>query len=155
MHIKCPTDKAVVLVGIKDANGIFRFPSQSSHTPGLFFDVNPDTPINLQIIEVIQNFLGETDLGLHLAIYQNFRGDLKLNAEKDVSLYLAVLSKINDIDPSTWPTMADHLRAMPIHKNRVTYMLALQVFAGGLEQQDTLIFEGDEASRLISDLSEE
>jgi len=155
MHIKCPTDKAILLVGIRDEKGILRFPTKSSHLPGLFFDVDHDVPINLQIIQAAETFLGESNLGPDLGIFQSFRGDVKLENHGYASLYLAQLTHIKDVDPTTWSTMADLLRSMPANKNRVLYMLALQVFAGGLDQQDTLVFEGEEASNLISEISKD
>jgi len=155
MHIFCPTEKAVFLLGIKDDLGIFRFPVQSQFAPGLFLQVKAGLPINDQLMDRAESYLGETSLRHVLEIHQQFSGSVELADGGKATLYLGVLKKFEHFDISTWSAMSPLVRGLSSRSNRMVYMLALQVFAGGYEQEDTLVFEGEEAEALIDDIGQE
>ncbi len=152
MHIYCPTSKAVFLLGIKDDLGILRFPVQSQFAPGLLLQVKPGLPINDQLMDQAEAFLGEVTLRSAIDIYQQFSKSIELANGEKATLYVGVLKKLENFDASSWAPMAPILRGLSSRHNRLNYMLALQVFAGGFEQPDTLVFEGEEAEALIDDI---
>lgn len=155
MHLFCPTEKAVLLLGIKDELGVFRFPLQSQFAPGLFLQVKVGLPINDQLMERAEDYLGEASLRQALEIHQQFSKPIELADGGKATLYLGVLKKLDHFDASSWSAMSPLLRGLSSRHNRMVYMLALQVFAGGYEQQDTLVFEGEEAEALIDDIGQD
>ena len=155
MHNLCPTEVAVFLLGIKDEFGVFRFPIQLQFTPGLIFKTNAGHPINPQIIATTENFLGETALGHKIFINQQFSSAIELADGTLATLYTGVLNELQGVDLSSWSAMSPLLRKLTSKVNRVSYMRALQVFAGGYSQQDTLVFDGDEATSLLNDITKQ
>lgn len=153
MHNLCSTEFAVILLGIKDEFGVFRFPIQLSYSPGLIFKTIAGQPINPQIVEVAEKFLGETALGHKMSINQEFSASIELLNGQLATLYTGTLNELKGVDLTSWSAMSPLLRKLTSKINRVSYMRALQVFAGGYSQQDTLVFEGDEATSLLNDIS--
>ena len=155
MHIYCPTAKAIFLLGIRDDLGILRFPVQSQFAPGLLLHVKSGLPINPQLMDRAEAFLGEDALRSSIDIYQQFSKSIELANGEEATLYVGVLKKLENFDSSSWSPMAPIIRALSSRHNRLNYMLALQVFAGGFDQQDTLVFEGEEADALMDDFGQD
>ncbi len=128
----CQTDIALVLLGVSDEKGVLRFPkSDGAKIPGIHFAVKPLLAINPQISEAISSHFG-VELGVHLTIEQNFFDATNGDDGAVVSIYLATLAQTAPITYQTsWPTMPDLLRQLS-GRDRLPFLRAWQVFAGGL-----------------------
>jgi hypothetical protein len=148
--IHCPTDIAVLLLGFKQEDGVFLFPSESVEVPGISSKINPSLPINPQLMELVQTRC--TMPGMMISIWQEFQEAIKLPTGEVGTLYAAKASGVPPNFSCPVRKLPDMLRHMPPDRNRVAYMKALQVFAGGLEEQ-TKALDLDEVRRHIRDLS--
>ena len=79
----CKTSIAIVLFGIKDQKGIYRFPVDAPETPGLMFAPKPLQPINEQILDEDKN-----------PILQKLT---KLFADKELVITTSALSKAKNL----------------------------------------------------------
>ena len=149
--IHCPTDTAILLLGLKREDGVLVFPSNSEEIPGIVATIDPSLPINPQLLE-----LASRRSGVHtreLSVWQEFQESVKLPSGENATLYAAKALIIPHSLPDHVTTLPEMLRRMPPTRNRVGYMKALQVFAGGLEEQ-TKAVELDEVRRYISELAQ-
>lgn len=148
--IHCPTNTAILLLGLKRDNGVFVFPSSSEEIPGILAAIDPSLPINPQLLE-----LASRRSGVHpreISVWQEFQETIKLPSGEDATLYAAKALLIPHTIPDDVTTLPEMLRRMPATRNRVAYMKALQVFAGGLEEQ-TKALDLEEVRRHISGLN--
>jgi len=130
MHIYCETERAIILIGLKDVDGVFRFPTDGEGLHGLMHSVKARTPIVPQIVERVESFFAKTFAGGAVDITPDFAGKCVLASGETVTLYAGVLRDETLKAEQSWQTLPAVLRNMPKDKNRVAYLLALQVFAG-------------------------
>jgi hypothetical protein len=131
--IHCPTNTAVLLFGLKRDDGVIVFPSDSVQIPGIVSPVNPSLPINPQLLELAHRRSGIPMI--EISVWQEFQETVKLPGGDSATLYAAKALIIPQSLPGDVTTLPQMLRSMPPDRNRVAYMKALQVFAGGLEEQ--------------------
>jgi len=147
--VHCPTNTAILLVGLKRDDGLLVFPSDGKIVPGIVTSVNPSLPINPQLLDVANKRTGIP--AIEILVWQEFQEPVKLSNGEDATLYAArTIVKPHHI-PSDVTTLPEMLRSMPADRNRVAYMKALQVFAGGLEEE-TKALDLDEVRRHIRGL---
>lgn len=149
--IHCPTDTAILLFGMKREDGLLLFPSDSEHTPGIITIVNTSLPINPQLLEVAQQRSGLPMI--EISIWQEFQESIMLASGETATLYAAKSLMVPHNLPTEVKTLPEMLRGMPPNRNRVAYMKALQVFAGGLEEQ-TKALDLDEVRRHFKGLEQ-
>jgi hypothetical protein len=117
--------------------------------PGIVSPVNPSLPINPQLLELAHRRSGLSMI--EIAVWQEFQETVKLPGGDSATLYAAKALIIPQSLPGDVTTLPQMLRSMPPDRNRVAYMKALQVFAGGLEEQ-TKAVDLDEVRRHFSGL---
>jgi hypothetical protein len=130
MHIYCETERAIILIGLKDVNGVFRFPTDAEGLHGIMLSAKVRTPIVAQIVERVESYFSKTFAGGAVDITPDFAGKCTLSSGESVTLYAGVLRDDSLKADESWQTLPAVLRNMPKDKNRVAYLLALQVFAG-------------------------
>lgn len=134
LHLYCPTEKAVLLLAIPDEKGLFYFSYQDKELPGIWFRTKPLLPINQQLTEVAEKFLGCKGLATKMSINQQFAGKLSDKEGQEATLYLASLESGLIKVKSEWTTLPRLLGQMPKNRNRLPYLLAWQVLSGALSQ---------------------
>lgn len=147
--IHCPTDKVILLLGLKRDDGLILLPSDSTETPGILANVDTRLPINPQLLELAQKRSGLP--AIEISIWQEFQESVTLVDGTTATLYAAKALAYPQTMPADVTTLPDMLRRMPPNRNRVAYMKALQVFAGGLEET-TKALDLEEVRRHISGL---
>jgi hypothetical protein len=133
MHLYCPTDEAIFLLGCRDSRGVFRFPTNAGALPGLHFKVRPLESINTQLVNTAGQHVSVEGLGGKITIEQNFSAPCQLPSGQLLTVYCGILNLRDDEISSSWLTMSDMIRGLMKDPNRVVYMKALQVFSGALE----------------------
>lgn len=131
IHIHCPTDKAIALVGFRSTNGLLIFPSNSEILPGIHFDCDSNLFINDQIKGIVEKLAGER-LGIALEMIQDFAEPLPLEDGSEATLYLAVLNRSTGSISPDWRSLPELIRKMPKDKKRIVYIKAWQILSGGL-----------------------
>jgi hypothetical protein len=147
--IHCPTETAVLLLGLKRDDGVFVFPSDEGEIPGIVSAVNPSLPINPQLLQMAHQRSGVPII--EISVWQEFQETVKLPGGELGTLYAAKSIILPQQLPHDVTTLPQMLRNMPPNRNRVAYMKALQVFAGGLEEQ-TKALDLDEVRRHFNGL---
>ena len=147
--IHCPTDQVILLLGLKRDDGLILLPSDSTETPGILASVDTRLPINPQLLELAQKRSGLPSI--EISIWQEFQESVLLIDGTKATLYAAKALAYPQVMPADVTTLPDMLRKMPPNRNRVAYMKALQVFAGGLEET-TKALDLEEVRRHISGL---
>ncbi|MBM4250725.1 MAG: hypothetical protein FJ146_02010 [Deltaproteobacteria bacterium] len=151
MQLTCSTTKAVLLCAVEDGSAVLRCPVTHSCPPGLVVDVQPIIPINVQLIELAETFLGAS-VARYLDIEQAFADPVVAMKTDDpeFTLYLARLSRDSGIvAPAGWPTMPQILRSLS-GRMRVPYLRAWQILAGGL-QLNTKAVDAAEVAKYFED----
>ena len=137
MHIYCPTEHAILLLGFPDHQGVLSFPTQNTVIPGILLPVKPLTPINDQIISFVFNHWDQAT-GKNLHLWQNFSSSISLGEKKEATLYVGrvdeTFSATRDKQGSSfsWSTLPQILKALPKDKSRLPYIKAFQVLTGAL-----------------------
>lgn len=147
--IHCPTDQVILLLGLKRDDGLILLPSDSTETPGIMASVDSRLPINPQLLELAHKRSGLPSI--EISIWQEFQESVTLLDGTKATLYAAKALAYPQAMPADVTTLPDMLRKMPPNRNRVAYMKALQVFAGGLEET-TKALDLEEVRRHISGL---
>jgi hypothetical protein len=130
-RLYCPTETAILLVGIPDANGVLKFPV-AGDPPGLHVAARPLISIDQQLVAAASEALGK-DIALHLSLEQEFADDVALPDGKTATLYVGTVAKTAGIQaPGSYQSMPDILRAMAKTRGRLPYLRAWQVLTGGL-----------------------
>ena len=156
LQLFCKTPVAVLLLGVKDAKGVMRFPSGpgegEARTSGLRIDVRPLVPINEQLMAAASTALA-TPLALALDVVQEFADELTLPDGQAATVYLATVNETRAPQVqarSEWASMPDILRGMDKDRRRLPYLRAWQILTGGL----TLNTKAVEASELRKSLDD-
>ncbi len=147
--IHCPTDKVILLLGLKRDDGLILLPSDSTETPGILASVDARLPINPQLLELAHKRSGLPSIEIY--IWQEFQESVTLLDGATATLYAAKALAYPEAIPADAITLPEMLRKMPPNRNRVAYMKALQVFAGGLEET-TKALDLEEVRRHINGL---
>ena len=156
LQVYCKTPIAVLLLGVKDAKGVMRFPSgpgtNEARTSGLRIDVQPLLPINEQLVAAASTALA-TPLALALDVVQEFADEMQLPDGQAATVYLATVNETRAPDvqaQSGWASMPDILRGMDKDRRRLPYLRAWQILTGGL----TLNTKALEASEVLKALED-
>ena len=147
--IHCPTDTAILLIGLKRDDGLIVLPTDTGEIPGIVARINPSLPINPQLLDLAEKRTGLPKI--EISIWQEFQETVRLPNGDAATLYAAKSLMISQTLPIDVTTLPEMLRGMPSTRNRVAYMKALQVFAGGLEEE-TKALDLDEVRRHINGL---
>lgn len=139
----------ILLLGLKRDDGLILLPSDSTETPGILARVDTRLPINPQLLELAHKRSGLPSI--EISIWQEFQEGVTLLDGTKATLYAAKALAYPQSMPADVTTLPDMLRKMPPNRNRVAYMKALQVFAGGLEET-TKALDLEEVRRHISGL---
>jgi len=137
------TKVAIILVGIKDQNGVYRFPTKNSFNPGIVFKVNHDLTINQQIMREVESVTGIDNISIAVDIEQNFSAKVQLPNQESATLYVGRIDFYDTPVNESWRPLPEILRDMPKTKNRAAYLKAWQVLMGGLSQEVKVV-ESDE-----------
>jgi hypothetical protein len=154
MLARCPTDVAVLLAAVPDANGVLRLPTSGDATaPGLHVRVQPLAPIAAQLVEAAAAAI---DLGpaagMALSLVDGFADPVTLANGEAATLYVGRVSPGAATAPASWPSVPDLLRAMAKNRSRVPYLRAWQVLAGGLDDSVKALDAAEVAKALRASL---
>ena len=144
--IKCPTPRAILLLGGQDSRGIFCFPTDDGQSlPGLHVEVRATVPINELLIDRAIKAFGEIAQGseslegsettlprLAVTIVQEFADPIEIESGSAATLYLGIISPQYEIDRKSWRPLPDYLRAMKADRKRLPYMRAMQFLSGAM-----------------------
>ena len=147
LQLRCPTDNAVLVLGVADSRGILLFPTTSEEVPGLVFTPESLQPMNLQIIAKANLHLGTDLSGREIDICQDYSDRVVLGDGIEACLYLAIIRNHPDLISSDWLNFPDQLRKMPKGRNRLAYLRAWQVMTGSLAL-NTKVIETDDLYNL-------
>lgn len=134
----------IVLLSCKDEKSLMRFPSNSQSLYGL--ELLESKPSVEKVREFISGFLKlSSDEGIVIhARWEEGLGGKEL---------LLVSAPESFIAPKEWMSLPDILRSMGKGKPRLIYMKAMQVFAGGLEQEVDALEVDEEVRERLRELS--
>lgn len=133
-RLYCQTDRAILLVGVPDDNGVLKFPESagSEAAPGLHLEPRPLLSIDQQLMAEATRVFGK-DVALHLSLVQEFEDPLTLPDGKTATLYLGTLTPAAEIAVlPAWRSLPDLMRGMSKDRGRLPYLRAWQVLTGGL-----------------------
>lgn len=144
---KAPT--ITILLPIADGKGVLRFPHSQGPYYGIFQVIDSSKTLSDQAIELARNFLGQGEPELRAITPV----DPVLKSEGQVSSVLFLLKPMTTdlVADEKWPTMAEILRSLPPGKTRLSYMKALQVFAGASEAEVSVLEVDDEVRARLSE----
>ncbi len=134
-RLYCPTEHAILLVGVPDAIGVLRFPVTPDYgpAPGLHFAPRPLVSIDQQLVAEASRALG-TDVALKLDLVQEFADELTLANGAKATIYLGTLVKDAGIAAAAdWRSLPDLMRSMAKDRGRLPYLRAWQIMTGGLQ----------------------
>lgn len=133
-RLYCPTEQAILLVGVPDANGVLKFPvtAGTGGAPGLHFTPKALLSIDQQLVAEASRVLGR-DLSTRIDVVQEFADDVVLEGGVRATLYLGTVGKDLGLqaDPA-WEALPTMMRAMPKDRSRLPYLRAWQVLTGAL-----------------------
>ena len=158
MILRCPTKYAVLLLAVRGADGVFRFPSNettlklpetTAYTPGLIIEPKALMGIFEQMTnQVIETFNLPNSLGID--IRSDFAEPLARVRDADGTLFVG--NWVGDvstlIDPPTMTPLPHLIRAMGKRKERVSYLKAWQVLSGAASER-TVAIETHELARYL------
>ena len=155
LKINCPTDHAIFLFGVPMAdNGVFLFPSTQAQLPGLHIHVSHGIPIHIQLVELVQNEIGQDIKPSEIHIFQEFAEQVQYEG-KSFTLYTGFTKEKRKIPLLHWHTLPDILRKMGKHRHRLSYLKAWQVQTGALEQNVRAVEMDDkELDELVKERSQ-
>ena len=145
MFIKDQNDQAIILLGIKDKNSVLYFPSNCKNVSdqseihnywGLFFKIDPRTPVEEQIVHTILSYtdISSSEVG-DLNICSNFRSKIYIDSVP-TSLYLVLKESRTDVkNKEDYKKISDIIKNLPNNKNRISYMFIVQ-YLGSLNLDD-------------------
>ncbi|MBI2602247.1 MAG: hypothetical protein HYW48_04255 [Deltaproteobacteria bacterium] len=132
LHIYCPTEKVILLVGFRADKGLLVFPSQNDRFPGILFDNVAGHFINDMIRDRVEALTEGGQRGLRLNIEQEFAERMSLPDGQEATLYLGVVGEFAGSLSPDWKTLPELIRKMPKDKKRIAYIKAWQILSGGL-----------------------
>jgi hypothetical protein len=147
LQLRCPTDDAVLVLGVADTRGILLFPTTSAEVPGIVFRPVSLQPMNLQIIAKANSILATNLTGREIDICQDYSDRVVLEGNVEACLYLAIVRNLPNLISSDWLNFPDQLRKMPKGRNRLAYLRAWQVMTGSLALK-TKAIETDDLNNL-------
>lgn len=134
MHIFCRTERAVLLLGISDEQGIKHFPcDQDSDLPGILFTPRPQEAINVQLMDLARSCANAGQL-TDIDIIQEYSDRTELDGE-EITVYLGTAKAPVSAITSFHLTLPDLVRRTPQGRSRVVLIKSMQVFAGALTEQ--------------------
>lgn len=128
--MKCRTDRALIVCGVRDRKGVFRLPIHSDELPGLEIGVDRASPINPQLMETLVTVVGHSPR--EYEIEQDLVLNMKFNDGSLCTAFLATHMGEPQPDHSKYPRLVDVLKAFPANQNRKELLKAFQYFSSGL-----------------------
>jgi hypothetical protein len=147
--------RITVLVQTFDANGVMRFPSDPEGFFGLTRFVEPTLAVSKQAQNIAAKALGRLDLADRIEPIIVVEPPLKAEGQEPSLLYLMKIDPKLALGNSDWLRIVDILRALPQGPVRVAYNKAMQVFAGTLHDEFTILEMDEEVRRRLTQLMAE
>lgn len=151
--LKAP--RITVLVQTFDRQGVMRFPSDPEGFFGLTRFVEPTLAVSKQAQNIAAKALGKTELAAQVEPIIVVEPPLKASGQEPSLLYLMKVDPKIFEAPSDWLRIVDILRALPQGPVRVAYNKAMQVFAGTLHDEFSILEMDDEVRQRLSQLMAE
>jgi hypothetical protein len=141
----CKTESALLLMGVYDAQGVLRFPSNQSAYPGLLVKVVPGLPFMDALLPQILKLLPDLK-PTELDMIHGFQESLTLEDGGEATMYVGTIKR--RIGETTWLTFPEILRSLPKDRRRLTYLKAIQALSSGITL-DTKVLEGEDVKNLL------
>jgi hypothetical protein len=142
----------VILLPVRDAQGVFRFASDGGPYYGINCKLDHLLPPSQQAKRRVADFLGEPDLVPYLEVLTLV--DPLLEAEGEVPGLLYLMQEPTQaltVQPE-WKRLIDLLRELPQGKTRVAYNKALQYYAGAATADVSILEVDGEVKARLRDL---
>lgn len=152
-HLYCRTEQAILLLVARTGpTGLMLLPDGRSQPPGRLFTPKPLLPIQEQLLAMAKDILSN-QVGDHFTVEQNYsdrvilRRDLpEDHPQASATLYLISCELASHSASEAWPSFPEVLRTLPRNRDRLPYLRAFQVLAGGL-QLNTKAIDARELAR--------
>ncbi|MDQ3230378.1 MAG: hypothetical protein M3Q07_01045 [Pseudobdellovibrionaceae bacterium] len=147
--------RITVLVQTFDAKGVMRFPSDPQGFFGLTRFVEPTLAVSKQAQNIAAKAIGRLDLADRIEPIIAVEPPLKAEGQEPSLLYLMKMDPKLAQGQEDWLRIVDILRALPQGSVRVAYNKAMQVFAGTLHDEFTILEMDEEVRRRLTQLMAE
>ncbi|HYX32580.1 MAG TPA: hypothetical protein VE954_05670 [Oligoflexus sp.] len=147
--------RITVLVQTFDAKGVMRFPSDPQGFFGLTRFVEPTLAVSKQAQNIAAKAIGCLDLADRIEPIIAVEPPLKAEGQEPSLLYLMKMDPKLAQGQEDWLRIVDILRALPQGSVRVAYNKAMQVFAGTLHDEFTILEMDEEVRRRLTQLMAE
>lgn len=144
-----------VLVQTFDQNGVMRFPSDPEGYFGLTRFVEPTLAVSKQAQNIAAKAIGHPELADRIEPIIAVEPPLKAEGQEPSLLYLMKVDPALARGSSDWLRIVDILRALPQGSVRVAYNKAMQVFAGTLHDEFSILEMDEEVRQRLSQLMAE
>lgn len=128
MHSECSTPSAIVLMGFRERNDTFIFPSENEALPGVHLGITANTSLLEQLQAKLCRSYDLSPKRLKLTLLPDF-SDVFLVDGHEITLYTGIGHSAATIPPGQ--TLPALLRKMPPTKVRAAYLRAWQALMGG------------------------
>lgn len=133
LHVSCPTQKAVLLLGFYREEGPIVFPSQDVNVPGLHVNMKPLLPVYDQFLTAIHNHFS-LNFDKNFELDQSFSEKLKIE-EVEATLYIGSIKAFSGPYPRYLHSLPHMIRQMPKTSLRLPYLKAWQVLMGSPQDE--------------------
>ena len=150
--------RLVLVITAADPAGVLRVADDGSGSPGLPLDLRQGVPVETQIRVAVRMIpeLPEDLAAPSVRILDLMESAVTRGQDRPATLVLVRVEEAGWHAPSGWPTFPAILRSLPRGKTRVSWMKAMQILAGGLEQDsDALEVDEEVLARLRSLVEDE
>jgi hypothetical protein len=147
--------RLTVLVQTFDQNGVMRFPSDGEGFFGLTRFVEPTLAVSKQAQKIAAKALGRPELVDRIEPIIVVEPLLKAEGQEPSLLYLMKIDPALVRGAADWLRIVDILRALPQGPVRVAYNKAMQVFAGTLHDEFTILEMDEEVQKRLTHLMAE
>ncbi len=149
------TPRITVLLQTFDSKGVMRFPSDPEGYFGLTRFVEPTLAVSKQAQNIAAKALGRPELADRIEPIIIVEPALKAEGQEPSLLYLMKIDPAIAHGPSDWLRIVDILRALPQGSVRVAYNKAMQVFAGTLNDEFSILEMDEEVRKRLTQLMAE
>ena len=150
MNEFCPTQSAIILLGVQLDSGPLRFPYKDAARPGVLFQPDSNVDMTSQILWEAHRFFASLQASAKVTVVTDFSDPITLEDEQIGTLYLATAMLAGKTDEDILSSLRKRsevlpvlLRNMPKNRNRVPYLRAWQVMSGGLAERTEAISVAD------------
>jgi hypothetical protein len=147
--------RITVLLQTIDLNGVMRFPSDPEGYFGLTRFVEPTLAVSKQAQNIAAKALGRPELAEQIEPITVVEPVLKAEGQESSLLYLMKIDPKLAKGSAEWLRIVDILRALPQGSVRVAYNKAMQVFAGTLHDEFSILEMDEEVQKRLTQLMAE